>query len=291
MPRYLNPFTADQRAAAEIEVRRLARSLQGRKVEEGDWTDLYCRLKGVPSPGWSNLPFRDYLHEGVGVEFKLLCKPVPAEHMGRSLMHPSATRTINFDENDTAAAATRAVLQQWGKQIEGFRRRIAQTSASGSVDARWGVLIWASDHSQFLYFEEELEKPDHRRYEGRWVDGTHRGKPSRNLHIFEKGTDKKRFSCTLPRNGAKLQPYFDVPTIKQGAILFEAPPLTTVPLFVERADLERMREIFPGVPDEEVGAKVFSVFLEMRDAFKRGKTADVLGADYSEVLGLRPRNK
>lgn len=262
MPRYLQPFTAEQRAAAEVEVKRLSRALQGRKLEEGDWTDLYCQVKGVPSPGWSNLPFRDYLHDGVGVEFKLLCRPRPAQDMGRTLMHPSATRTISFDESGSAAEAARAVLEQWGRQIEGFRQRIASTSASGRCDARWGVLLWAADHSQFVYFEEVLDKPNPRDFEGRWVDGTHRNQPTRNLHIFERATGRKRYSCTLPRNGAKLQPYFDVPTVEQGALLFEVPPLTTAPLYVERADLERMRQLFPGSSDEEIAAKLLAFYLE-----------------------------
>jgi hypothetical protein len=266
VPNYLHPFTADQLAAAEIEVKRLGRALQGRKLEEGDWTDLYCQVKGAPSPGWSNLPFRDYVHNGVGVEFKLLCRPNPAQDMGRALMHPSATRTINFDESGSAAAATKAVLEQWGAQIERFCERIASTSEAGTYEARWGVLLWAPDHSQFLYFEESLTKPNPRDFEGRWVDGSHRNKPTRNLHIFERETQKKRYSCTLPRNGAKLQPYFDVPTVEQGAVLFNVPPLTMAPLYVEHSDLERMRHLFPGAADEEIAAKLLAFYLEHREA-------------------------
>lgn len=262
MPRYLQPFTAEQRVAAEIEVKRLSRALQGRKLEAGDWTGLYCQVKGAPNSGWSNLPFRDYLHEGVGVEFKLLCRRRPARDMGSTLMHPSATRTIWFDENASAAEAARTVLEQWGRQIDGFHQRIARTSAAGRCDARWGILLWAPAHSQFVYFEEVLDKPNPHDFEGRWVDGTHRSQPTRNLHIFERATGKKRYSCTLPRNGAKLQPYFDVPTVEQGAVLFEVPPLTTAPLYVERADLDRMRVLFPGFSDEEIAAKLLAFYLE-----------------------------
>ena len=102
---YIQPFSDAELIEARCEVQRLAIALLGRKVEEGDWTDLYCRVKKVPSPGWSNLPFRDYIHDGVGVEFKLLCRQNPIGDVGRSLMHPSATRTISFDENELAESA------------------------------------------------------------------------------------------------------------------------------------------------------------------------------------------
>ena len=265
MPIHLRPFTADQFAAAEIEAKRLSRTLQGRKLEEGDWTDLYCRAKGTPSTGWSNLPFRDHLHDGIGVEFKLLCRPNPAQDMGRALMHPSATRTINFDESGSAASATKTVLEQWGNQIKVFGQRIASTSEAGTYEARWGILLWAPDHSQFLYFEEALTKPDPESFEGRWVNGSHRNRPTRDLHIFERGTEKKRYSCTLPRNGAKLQPYFDVPTVEQGAVLFNVPPFTMAPLYVEQSDLERMRDLFPGAADEEIAAKLLAFYLEHKE--------------------------
>lgn len=83
MNEYLRPFTEEQMEHARRGVSRLAVSLQGRKLEEGDWTDLYCSVKQVPSPGWSNLPFRDYIHGGLGVEFKLLCRQNPEGDVGR----------------------------------------------------------------------------------------------------------------------------------------------------------------------------------------------------------------
>lgn len=262
MPHYLRPFTPAQLEAARIEVVRLVRNLQGRKLEEGDWTELYCRVKAATYTGWSNLPFRDYLHNGVGVEFKLLMRTSPQDDIGRSLMHPAATRTIDFDETDPPDKAMRAVLKQWSDQIEGFEQRIAKTLKSGSVDAHWGVLLWAQDHSQFLYFEERLKKPNPADYFAAWGTGTHRGKKSRNLHIFEGATKRKRFSCTVPRNGAKLQPYFDVPSEAQGAVLFKVPPHTVAPVYVERDDIERMRKMFPGATDEDVVAKLLAFYLE-----------------------------
>ena len=259
MPRYLRPFTPTQLETARIEVNHLARHLQGRKLEEGDWTEAYCRVKGVAYGGWSNLPFRDFLYGGVGVEFKLLMRDHPKGDIGRSLMHPAATRTIDFSERDPAEKAMREVLNQWAQQIEVFEGRIARTSREGSVDARWGVLLWAPNHLQFLYFEERLDKPNPRDYYAEWSEGTHRGKKSRNLHIFERATRRKRFSSTVPRNGAKLQPYFDVPTEAQGAVVFNVEPPTVVPFFVEKKDVEEIRKLFPGQRDEGSYGEAFGV--------------------------------
>ena len=177
-------------------------------------------------------------------------------------MHPAATRTIDFDANDPPERAMRMVLKQWSDQIDAFEQRIAKTSKSGSVDARWGVLLWAEDHTQFLYFEEQLLKPNPADYYAEWSTGRHRGKESRNLHIFERATKRKRFSCTLPRNGAKLQPYFDVPTEAQGSILFKVPPPTVTPVYVELQDLDRIRKIFPGANDEDIVARLLAFYLE-----------------------------
>jgi hypothetical protein len=29
--------------------------MMGRKLEEGDWAEVYCRANGIPKKGWSNL--------------------------------------------------------------------------------------------------------------------------------------------------------------------------------------------------------------------------------------------
>lgn len=247
MAEYIQAFDADEVLMATAEVNKLVRSLQGRKLEEGDWTSLYCRVKGVPEMGWSNLPFRDYLHDGVGVEFKLLSKADPSGCMGKSLMHPAATRTIDFSENEPAEDAMAKVFQQWGAAISEFEDRVRATSKTGSVDVRWGILLWAPDHSEFLYFEERLEKPRVEDYQARWHDGNHRGKATRNLHIFEKATGKKKFSCTLPRNGAKLQPYFDVPDVANGAHIFRPEKADVLPLFVRREDADAIEKLFPDI--------------------------------------------
>lgn len=251
MEEYIQAFDADEVLLATAEVNKLVRSLQGRKLEEGDWTGLYCRVKGVPDMGWSNLPFRDYLHDGVGVEFKLLGKANPSKCIGKSLMHPAATRTIDFDEREPAADAMAKVFSQWGSAISEFENRVRATSKTGKADIRWGILLWAPDHSEFLYFEERLQKPRVEDYEARWHDGNHRGKPTRNLHIFDKATGKKAFSCTLPRNGAKLQPYFNVPDVANGAHVFRTESEDVLPLFARREDADAIEKLFPEMSSED----------------------------------------
>lgn len=265
MAEYIQAFDADEVLMATAEVNKLVRSLQGRKLEEGDWTSLYCRVKGVPEMGWSNLPFRDYLHDGVGVEFKLLSKADPSGCMGKSLMHPAATRTIDFSENEPAEDAMAKVFQQWGAAISEFEDRVRATSKTGNVDVRWGILLWAPDHSEFLYFEERLEKPRVEDYQARWHDGNHRGKATRNLHIFEKATGKKRFSCTLPRNGAKLQPYFDVPDVANGAHIFRPEKADVLPLFVRREDADVIEKLFPDTSSEDVIAQLLENWRKGRE--------------------------
>lgn len=255
---HLTAFDTDEMAAVAIAMNKLVRQLQGRKLEEGDWTDLYCRIKGAPAHGWSNMPFRDYLHDGVGVEFKLMKKANPSSCMGRSIMHPAATRTIQFRDDADPNEAMEQVLGQWAAAIDAFERRVRATSSRGAADLRWGVLLWADDHSEFLYFEERLSKPDPADYYGRWRDSQHRGKPTRTLSIIERKTDRLRFSCTVPRNGAKLQPYFDVPDIKSGAHIFHPTGHNAVPIFVERADADAFQKMFPETEPEEAFRRLLS---------------------------------
>ena len=132
------------------------------------------------------------------------------------------------------------VLSQWSADIAEFARRVALTSQVKAAEVRWGVLLWGADFTRFLYFEEEMRQPDPQDYRAEWGVGKARGKPTRNLYIYEKESGKKRFSVTLPRNGAKLQPYFDIPTQEYGAHLFAVPLEDLVPIWVSRETYERL---------------------------------------------------
>ena len=190
----------------------------GRKLEEADWSDAYCAVKGIPSSTWSNLNI-DVMHGELGVEHKMLCyrsKPLD-ETFGSTLMHPSATRSIRIPRNITDANEMMTdILGQYGDLIESRRAQVeAQNDTGLPVDLRTGWLLWQTSLRQFLYFEEEMLPPDPDEFWAEWhtrgtTDGGGTRKPSRNLWIYEIATGRKRYSVTTEA-GAKIQPYFDVP--------------------------------------------------------------------------------
>lgn len=75
----LPAFKPDQRTRAHTLLAAKVAYMMGRKFEEGDWAEVYCKAKGIPVKGWSNLNI-DIMHDGLGVKHKMLCYP----------RHPSA---------------------------------------------------------------------------------------------------------------------------------------------------------------------------------------------------------
>lgn len=248
-------FTPNQHADVHrllAAMARLLRTLPRGHFEEYHWSSIYRTAKNVPSGAegdWSNLALNDLLHDGFGVEWKLLQRARPFADQGKSLMHPAATRRLTFDPTSDAEEAKEQILTQWAAEIEGFRERTKSTSKSGEADIRLGVLLWGSDLSQFLYFEEEMEPPNPDDFRAEWVDRQARGSATRNLYIFEKSTGQKRYSVTSPSKGAKLQPYFDIPTEDQGAHLFEVDREDLWPLWVKKDVFEIIAELDPSNQD------------------------------------------
>ncbi|GMV93800.1 MAG: hypothetical protein AMXMBFR82_35780 [Candidatus Hydrogenedentota bacterium] len=188
--------------------------MMGRKMEEGDWADVYCRAKGISDKGWSNLNI-DVMHDLLGVEHKMLCcrsKTNLDEACGTTLMHPAATRSIRIPSTRNPNEAMRDILRQYADLISQRRERVReQATSSGEPDMRTGWLLWQESLRQFLYFEEEMLPPDPDDFRAKWVEsGGGNRKKSKNLWIYEKETGKKRYSVTTSA-GAKIQPYFDVP--------------------------------------------------------------------------------
>lgn len=195
----------------------------GGKIEEGYWNHIYCTVRGVAVGGWSNLPMRDYCQGGVGVEMKLLKRDHPIADQGRSLMHPAATRSIAFDPTEPAETCKAQIFRQFNQQIEEFRNRVSATCQNTDPELRWGVFLWSPTLDEFLYFEELMEELDPDDFYADFVGVTHRGQRRRNLHIFEKPSGRKRYSVTMPEKGAKVQPYFDIPQVGEGAYTFRIP--------------------------------------------------------------------
>ena len=203
-----------------------------RKMDENYWSFIYHSVRGTHAPGWSNLPMRDFIHAGLGVEMKNLGKKKPFNAQGTRLMHPAATRAISYDPTEPAEVCKSQVLRQFGEHIANFRQRVAEASETASADIRWGLFLWSPTLTEFLYFEEQMIEPDPDNYRAEFVPKTHRGKPTRNLYIFERDTGIKRFSVTTPAKGAKVQPYFDVPRVGEGAYAFTVPHDERKPLWL-----------------------------------------------------------
>jgi hypothetical protein len=205
---------AKQHLASQVAV------MMGRKLEEGDWSAVYCKAKDIPVSGWSNLNI-DISYRGLGVEQKLLRisqlgdRPIQSV-CGTTLMHPAATRSIRIDDLSADPNVVMVdVLNQYAELVDSRTKKVELTSATGTADMRIGWLLWEDSLTEFLYFEERMSKPNPADFFATWNVTKAKGtrKSSKSLWIYEKGTDKKRFSVTTSA-GIKIQPYFDVPSPK-----------------------------------------------------------------------------
>jgi hypothetical protein len=211
----LPAFTKPERETVHCLLATKVARMMGRKLEEGDWADAYCRAKGIPNRGWSNLNI-DVTHGNLGVEHKMLCyrsNTDIAQACGETLMHPAATRSIRVPtKRVTAENAMRDILTQYAELIaQRTQKVLEQAPADATADMRTGWLLWQESLRQFLYFEERMIAPNPDDFTAKWVEsGGGSRKGSKNLWIYERATGKKRYSVTTSA-GAKIQPYFDVP--------------------------------------------------------------------------------
>jgi hypothetical protein len=211
----LSAFSDSQlREARKLLAARVATML-GRKMEEGDWSFVYCNAKKIPEGGWSNLSI-DVSHDGLGIEHKMLCIRRTSsikDVCGTSLMHPAATRSIRIPEGeDDPNAVSIEILSQYGDLIRERSKKVAEHSSTGNSDMRTGWLLWKEMLDEFLYFEEPMTPPNPNQFYAEWNVTPARGarKATRSLWIYETDTNVKRYSVTTTA-GAKIQPYFDVP--------------------------------------------------------------------------------
>lgn len=213
----LSAFSAEQEHQVKLGLAERVSTMMGRKWEEGDWSDVYCRAMGIPDSGWSNLHI-DVNYRGLGVEFKMLRAPRLGDDRiekicGTTLMHPSATRSIRIDDLDIdAAEAMEDVFRQYRELIEDRTAAVRKRSADGHADMRVGWLLWETKLREFLYWEERMLPPRSEDYYATWNERPAMGsrKASKSLWIFDKTTRLKRYSVTTSA-GIKIQPYFDVP--------------------------------------------------------------------------------
>ncbi len=216
-PKIMPVFNKSQLSELQVRLATKVVQMMGRKFEEGDWTEIYCKVKGIPNSGWSNLQL-DIMHENLGVEQKMLCYRSNTDikdACGQTFMHPSATRSIRIPNNeDNPITVMKSILTQYSDLITQRTNKVIELSGDNAMvpDMRTGWLLWQDSLRQILYFEEEMVKPNPDDYYAEWVkSGGGVRKTSRNLWIYEKETGKKRYSVTT-QAGAKIQPYFDVPS-------------------------------------------------------------------------------
>lgn len=214
----LPAFTESEYAMAKVLLATQVAHMMGRKLEEDDWNRVYCAAKGIPRRGWSNLNI-DVSHRGLGVEQKLLRvaglgrNPIKSV-CGTTMMHPAATRSIRIAE--TASPADEVMADVFGQYSALIRLRSARVLAEApgvqTPDMRLGWLLWEDSLTEFLYFEQPLMPPDPQDYYAEWNITPPRGarKGSKSLWIFERTSNKKRYSVTTSA-GIKIQPYFDIP--------------------------------------------------------------------------------
>ena len=273
-PRTLPAFDSGQKQIAHVLLATHVASMMGRKLEEGDWSSVYCRAKGIPESGWSNLNI-DVMFQGLGVEHKMLGVPSdkPIQSVcGTRLMHPAATRSIRVpsteaDPNDVM----RDVLTQYGSLIKQRRAKVAQDGGVREADLRIGWMLWQSSLREFLYFEEETLIPDPNEYFAQWREsGGGTRKSSKNLWIYEKETGQKRYSVTTSA-GAKVQPYFDVPPPNDANLcIFKVQGEETGPgvvrMWVAVATARELQRIIGDLTTDNLGEVITTVAGEQGDA-------------------------
>ena len=258
----LTALTTEEAGRAKLLLAAKVASMVGRKLEEGDWKEVYCKAKNIPDSGWSNLQI-DVNYGGLGIELKILritrlgAKAIK-DICGTTRMHPAATRSIRIDDDSLPANdVMKDVLTQYSDLIEEHTNQVREASTDGSADMRFGWLLWEDQLREFLYFEEAMTKPDPAKYTAAWNDTPARGarKASKSLWIFNKQIGAKRYSVTTSA-GIKIQPYFDVPPPGDPNLLYfrvQSEPLDddTVVLWVSAATAERLKELL-GSTDRQV---------------------------------------
>lgn len=213
----LSVFSKIERKRAKILLAAKVASMMGRKFEEGDWIEVYCRAKRIPQESWSNLHI-DINHLGLGVELKMLRINLGMDESiksicGTSRMHPALTRSIRIDSRmESANDVMIDIFAQYANLVDQRTAGVQVGSPDGSADMRLGWLLWESELREFLYFEEQMTKPRAKDFYAVWNRTPPRGvrKASRSLWIYDKLMQRKRYSVTTSA-GIKIQPYFEVP--------------------------------------------------------------------------------
>ena len=132
----LTALTIEEAGRAKLLLAAKVASMMGRKLEEGDWKEVYCKAKNIPDSGWSNLQI-DVNYSGLGIELKMLrITRLGANSIrdvcGTTRMHPAATRSIRIDDVDLPAnEVMKDVLTQYSDLIEEHTNQVREASLTG----------------------------------------------------------------------------------------------------------------------------------------------------------------
>lgn len=263
----LKAFSDKEAQMAKVFLATQVASMMGRKLEEGDWTKVYCQAKNIPESTWSNLHV-DVNYDGLGLEIKLLriaqLRDRPIKTVcGTTLMHPAATRSIRIDDlNAEPNAVMYDVFSQYAELIRQRTERVRSTAPEKTPDMRTGWLIWEDNLTEFLYFEEKTIPPNPKDYYAQWNETAARGarKPSKSLWIYQKQTNQKRYSVTTSA-GIKIQPYFDVPSPSDSDLFYfrvQSEPISedTICLWVAAQTANALKQILGSLERDRVSAAI-----------------------------------
>jgi hypothetical protein len=215
MEQTLPVFSEEEFARAHLLLATRVAYMMGKKLEEDDWTSVYCAAKRIPAQGWSNLNI-DVIYGALGVEHKMLCKTSDKSLLtwcGTSPMHPALTRSIRIPSLDEDPdVVMRDVFAQYAELVKARTEKVRETSGGQLPDMRIGWLLWQESLREFLYFEYPMSVTNADDYWAEWRETKSRSsrKGSKNLWVYHKETKQKRYSVTTEA-GIKIQPYFDVP--------------------------------------------------------------------------------
>lgn len=123
----LPAFSAEQFARAHMLLATRVNEMMGRKLEEADWSQVYCTAKEIPNSSWSNTDI-DVMYGNLGVEQKALCRRTGSpikEACGTTIMHPAGTRAIRIPIEQNATLAARDILGQYGSLINRRRMQVS----------------------------------------------------------------------------------------------------------------------------------------------------------------------
>jgi len=275
-PNALLAFSDEEAKRAKLLLATQVATMMGRKMEEGDWSAVYCRAKGIPDSGWSNLHI-DVNFEGLGVEHKMVrCSGLNGRPLksvcGTTLMHPSATRSIRIDDTSLPAQDVMVdVLTQYAALIDSRTASVLAKAAGKKADMRTGWLIWEDELAEFLYFEEVMTKPDPTQFRAEWNVTAARGvrKASKSLWVYEKKTGKKRYSVTTSA-GIKIQPYFDVPVPSDPSLFYfrvqsEQVDRDTIILWIAHSTANALQAKIGALTKENVSKTVVGLAAVLKD--------------------------